>query len=194
MDGIYLQTGILVMATSGEYDEQKLKELILYISAQNNLSDKYGMTKLNKLLFFSDFTAYARTGDAITGATYIRMPFGPCPIEIQDAIKELKVESRIFTQKLSLGEREGSRLVAVCDANLSRFSAPEISIVDEIIRRYWDFTGTQISNASHEFVGWNIADDREKIPYYTVLIPDQPRIPSTADMSQARQRASLLFG
>ena len=182
------------MAHSVKYDEQKLKELIVYISAQNNLSDKYGMTKLNKLLFFSDFTAYARTGRAITGATYIKMPYGPVPEAIQTATAELKRESRVFTQKLTLGEREGSRLVAVYDANLEGFSGEEIAIVDEIIKRYWDLTGAQISDISHGFIGWGMALDREKIPYFTVMVPDQPRIPSAADMAEAKRRAAILFG
>jgi hypothetical protein len=182
------------MVTAVKYDEQKLKELIVYISAQNDTSDKYGMTKLNKLLFFSDFTAYARTGKAITGATYIKMPFGPVPRDIDVATEELKKESRVFAQKLTLGEREGSRFVAVYDANLQTFSGEEIAIVDEMIKRYWDFTGTQISDASHGFIGWGIADNKEEIPYYTVMIPDRPLIPSLADMAEAKRRAAALFG
>jgi hypothetical protein len=177
-----------------KYDEQKLKELIVYISAQSDSSDKFGMTKLNKLLFFSDFTAYTKLGKPITGATYIKMPFGPCPSRLREAIGELKTESRIFSQKLSLGDFEGSRIRAAFDPNLDAFTGLQISIVDAVIQRFWDFTGTEISDASHGFSGWALAEDREEIPYYTAMIPDRPLMPSAADMAEARRRAKSLFG
>jgi hypothetical protein len=40
-------------------DEQKMKELILYISQKCADDTKFGATKLNKILYFSDFLAYA---------------------------------------------------------------------------------------------------------------------------------------
>jgi len=36
-------------------------------------------TKLNKLLFYSDFNMYRRTGFSISGAKYIAIPMGPVP-------------------------------------------------------------------------------------------------------------------
>ena len=52
---------------------KKLRELILYICDKSkNHPKKLGMVKLNKILFFSDFTAYLRHGSSITGAKYFK--------------------------------------------------------------------------------------------------------------------------
>ena len=41
-------------------------------------SDIY-KTKLNKLLFYSDFINYYLNGTSISGAKYVHLPYGPVP-------------------------------------------------------------------------------------------------------------------
>lgn len=56
-----------------------LKELIVYIANKLALHPKFGATKLNKILFYSDFIAYAKLGKSITGEKYQKLPLGPAP-------------------------------------------------------------------------------------------------------------------
>ena len=42
----------------------------------------FGATKLNNLLYFSDFQAYGALERSITGATYQRLDHGPAPREL----------------------------------------------------------------------------------------------------------------
>jgi hypothetical protein len=44
-------------------DDEKLRELILYVSTLSKDDDNFGATKLNKLLFYADFLAYQRSVD-----------------------------------------------------------------------------------------------------------------------------------
>lgn len=60
-------------------DKEKLKELILYISEKCGGNPKFGETVLYKMLYFIDFDAYERLGDAVTGIKYKRLQFGPVP-------------------------------------------------------------------------------------------------------------------
>ena len=60
-------------------DDRKLEELIVYIATKCEGDPSFGATKLNKMLFFSDFTAFAMRGDAITGHDYMRLENGPAP-------------------------------------------------------------------------------------------------------------------
>ncbi|HET6960154.1 MAG TPA: Panacea domain-containing protein, partial [Vicinamibacterales bacterium] len=60
-------------------DRRRLKELILYISQESASDPDYGWTALNKILFFSDFLAYAKFGKPITGTEYMREKHGPVP-------------------------------------------------------------------------------------------------------------------
>ena len=48
-------------------DDRKMKELILYLAARSEDDPRFSSTKLNKLLFYCDFTAYRQLGRSITG-------------------------------------------------------------------------------------------------------------------------------
>ena len=68
----------------------KLQELILYIARRSEDDRHFGANKLNKLLFYSDFLAYAKTGRSFTGAPYERLEHGPAPRGLAAALEELK--------------------------------------------------------------------------------------------------------
>src|SRR2546430_17730589 len=81
------------------FDKEKFKELILYFAQQCADDHSFGATKLNKLLFLTDFTAYARRGAPVTGATYFKLPHGPAPkqfkpVTIQMDRREIAFEKR----------------------------------------------------------------------------------------------------
>jgi hypothetical protein len=61
------------------YREDKLAELVLYIAKQTRGDQAAGATKLNKYLYFADFSAVRRLGRPITGADYQKLRFGPAP-------------------------------------------------------------------------------------------------------------------
>ena len=69
---------------------EKLRELVLYIAEQSECDSAFGMTKLNKLLFFSDFQAYLSTGNAITGEEYQKLPNGPAPRKILPVMQSMQ--------------------------------------------------------------------------------------------------------
>ena len=60
-------------------DDAKLEELIILIASRSEDDPRFGSTKLNKLLFFADFLAYVKRGEAITNHVYMRLPNGPAP-------------------------------------------------------------------------------------------------------------------
>ena len=57
----------------------KLSAAIVYLAQRSLHDDHFGETKLVKLLYYADCAAYHRTGEPITGTTYIRMDHGPYP-------------------------------------------------------------------------------------------------------------------
>ena len=59
------------------YEHNKLKELILYVAGRL-AGDRFGgATKLNKVLYFSDFAHVRMHGRPITGAEYQKLENGP---------------------------------------------------------------------------------------------------------------------
>lgn len=53
---------------------RKLKHLILYILGKCGQKPNMGKILLNKLLYFSDFDYFEKTGEAITGTIYRKLP------------------------------------------------------------------------------------------------------------------------
>ena len=69
--------------------EQMLGELILYVAGKCSEDRMFGAIKLNKILWWSDFLAYAQYGRPITGVQYRRLGHGPAPrqfIPVRDAL------------------------------------------------------------------------------------------------------------
>jgi hypothetical protein len=52
----------------------------------------------------------------------------------------------------------------------SLFSKEEMTLIFEHINAYWDRSGTSMSNASHEFLGWRAARPGEVIPFAVSLV------------------------
>src|SRR5687767_6704193 len=83
------------MAGRGEwrkfnFQSRKFKELILYFS-QRGIDEGLviGSTKLNKLLFFTDFRAYLELGEPVTGATYQKLEKGPAARQMLPMLNQM---------------------------------------------------------------------------------------------------------
>jgi hypothetical protein len=156
-------------------DDEKLRELILYIAAQCGNDPNFGATKLNKLLFFSDFYAYAYLGKPITGVEYQRLPKGPAPRRLLPIRADMEQKQELGVQhvQVSPGFLQ-KRPVALRDPDLSRFTAPEIALVSDVIGFFCNDNARAISDISHRMMGWLAAADRETIPYETVFVSNEP--------------------
>ena len=161
-------------APSAQSDDERLRELTLYI-AKKSLSDRrFGAVKLNKLLFFADLAAYRRLGRTITGATYQRLPEGPAPRRILPVIQAMEDEGAAFVLELEFHGYPQHKLIARKLPDLSGFSGPEIATVDEILDEFRDSTARQITEDSHDYIGWRLAKDGEDVPFEPALLGKRP--------------------
>ena len=162
------------------YDERKLCELIVHVAERLAGDRAGGSTKLNKVLFFADFTHVRHHGRPITGAEYQHLPHGPAPRRllplrnrlISDGATELVTED-------FLG-RPQHRLVAKRSADLSIFSQEELATIDAVLEDLVGMTGTQVSTLSHEEAAWRHTDPGETIPYELALVPKEQVVTPTA--------------
>jgi hypothetical protein len=166
--------------------DERLLELSLYVAKKCQFDPKYGATKLNKILFYSDFMAYGQTGKSITGSEYMRLPNGPAPRRLKPirAQMERKKDAVVQTVTLPNGRRQ-DRLIALREPNIDIFSAAEISLVDDVIEFLRNDTAKEVSDRSHNRI-WRIAADQESIPYEAVFISD-----SNADEADALKLREL---
>jgi hypothetical protein len=155
---------------------QKLRELILYVARRCQGDERFGKTKLNKILFWTDFLAYQVHGVSITGQQYVKKQFGPVGKETEAALTELmEAEPRA----LDIGTRDyftQTRKVPIAlrEPSLDPFTGWEIGLVENIIRQLWHMNATELSDLSHQFVGWRAAQFGEQIPYEAVFLDNTP--------------------
>jgi len=158
-----------------DQDEEKLKQLILYVSQKCADQKGFGATKLNKILYFSDFLVYANTGKPITGVAYQRLEWGPAPRRMKPLLSQLEESGELAMQEVLIpGGYRSKKPVNLVAPNLSLFSAEEIATVDEVIDNLEEFTASDTSRFSHDWGGWKYADDRDLIPYESVFISNKP--------------------
>jgi hypothetical protein len=169
--------------------DRRLRELALYIAEKSSGDESFGATKLNKLLFYSDFLAYLNFDEPITGVDYFRLPKGPAPkrwIPIRDSMvsdgdaKFMPAEFYGFPQQ---------RMVALRPAKLGEFRPEQIALVDKVINIHRGKTAAEISDESHGFVGWKLACDRETIPYQVARVSRRPL--SDAELQHGRNLDAL---
>jgi Antitoxin SocA-like, Panacea domain len=154
--------------------DKRLRELAIYISDKSSGDESFGATKLNKLLFYSDFLAYLNFGEPITGSDYFKLPNGPAPKRWLP-IKESMVEQG--DAKIKEEEFYGfpqQKLIPLRPANLKDFKAESLTLVDKIIALHKGKTAAEISNESHGFVGWQLACNKEVIPYQVARVSRRP--------------------
>ena len=152
--------------------EDKFKELVLYISHRCQNDPFFGAVKLNKILWRSDFLAYLRLGQPITGVVYRKLRNGPVPRRFPVAHEALVREGRVrLEQRPTVGDRPRKVSVPLDDPNLDLFNGAEISIVHEAISEFADLNATEASDKSHG-IAWSLAQDGENIPYEAVFLAE----------------------
>jgi len=178
----------MVEWTSFEADDEKLAELILYVAERSESDPDFGATKINKILFYSDFTAFARHGKPITGQEYMRLENGPVPRRFIPVFAILEQAKRAAIKHCPVaGGFVQHRTIALEPPHLTRFTAEEIAIVDEVIDDLRGYNARRVSEVSHRFIGWQVARERETIPYEMVYLSTRPV--TDEELAYARQLA-----
>lgn len=158
-----------------EFNEKRFGDLMLYLAHRCRDADYFGSTKLCKLLYYSDFTAFARTGQPITGADYIRQEHGPMPKDFYQQRNRLTDCSLAQMELRLVFSHEQDRLVPLVDESYfdGLFSQPELDAIEGALDMLKEMTAKEASEHSHGEVGWIIAKDGATIPYEAAyLVPE----------------------
>jgi antitoxin SocA-like protein len=171
-----------------KFNAAKFKELMLYAAEKSRGDDHFGATKLNKILFFSDFLSYGLTGQAITGAAYVRQPNGPVPRQLKPMQAELENAHDVVIVRRKVFNFVQTRLEPLRPANRGLFSAEEIDLIDDVIRNLAASTAKGVSDLSHvRSRAWQIAELGQEIPYAAVFL--SARRANRADIDRGKQLA-----
>ena len=165
-----------------------LKELMLHIAQKCESHSKFGATKLNKILFFADFLAFRKTGKPITGTAYMRLENGPVARRLVPNRNNLVDARRAAVKEVDFGDGwKQQRLIAIESANTELFSKHHLQILDAVINALKDRNADQVSELSHKVPAWQIAEDKEEIPYEAAFLMSLR--PSEVDETRALELA-----
>src|SRR5271155_5510037 len=160
---------------SNEESDRKLAELILYISKKCANDYYFGATKLNKILYFSDFLAYGNWGKPITEAEYQNLRKGPAPIRLRPIRRELEESGALIVRPVLLvSGHTQHRTIAFREPDLSLFDGNEIALVDFVIEKLAGLNAEETSELSHRRFGWKSTREGDTIPYETIFLSDAP--------------------
>lgn len=168
------------------FSTTKFKELILYIAQKQQDDQTFGRVKLAKLLFFADFEAYGRLGEAISGASYQKLEQGPAARQYKPVSYEMYGDGDIREEVGDSFGHTQMKLVPLREARVSVFTDEELAIIDQIVEEHRGMSAAEISEKSHRLMGWRVARLHERIPYEAVFIGATAR---PDDIERARELA-----
>lgn len=166
----------------------KFTALVHYIC--HRMSDdptKLGMTKLNKILWYSDVWMYKKTGSSITGdgTVYIKQAWGPVAKSLPPVLETLDRDGRVVGRREQYPGGSHRMFFSLEEPSLSVFSPDEISLVDCVIDQIcYEHTARSISDLSHDLT-WRMHEIGEEMPLHRSHIMELGQI-TEEDMFWAR--------
>jgi hypothetical protein len=170
------------------FDQDWFDELVLYIAHKTKDDPHFGRTKLAKVLFYSDFDSWRDAGESISGATYIRMPFGPFPRELEQTELRL-VERALARLDYDVPPMVEKKIIPIQPVRFTRVAqSGGLMVIDAYIRIIAEMSARAVSDQTHREPGWILARKTgAEIPYGAAFLPDVP--PTDQDVERARQIA-----
>jgi uncharacterized phage-associated protein len=141
---------------------EKISHMIMFFS-DNAQTFK---TKLNKLLFYSDFLAFKNSGFGISGLDYRAIAFGPVPAKFEklyDEISEGDLLQREYTDEHGY---EGSYFIPMLTFNELLFDQFELEIMKLVADKFKWHSSTEIKDLSHSEPAWIDNKDEKRIINY----------------------------
>jgi hypothetical protein len=168
------------------YDEAKFTEMLVSVAGRLLADRAGGATKLNKVLFFAEFTHFRRHGAVISGCEFQKLTHGPAPRQLVPVRNRLVAEGEAEVRTEDFLGRVQHRLVPLRDADLSVLSDVERQTIDDVLEQLEGLTARQVSDLSHEEPGWQLTEMGETIPYSTAgLGYPQVSTPTTRRLERA---------
>ena len=145
-----------------KFNGEKLLNMVLFFCEN---AGEYP-SKLNKLLFYSDFLSYKLNRISISGSRYAHASFGPVPNcyrTFYGFISDL--DGPIMEKEVDFGEYIGCKYISVLAPDLSVFSEIERNILLRIRRHFFNYSAKRIEEESHKEAAWINTRDGQLIDY-----------------------------
>lgn len=122
-------------------------------------------SKLNKLLFYSDFKHFKEYTLSITGLKYAHLPYGPVPDNYAIYYATMASKDLIKFIEEPFNNYIGEKIISSREPDLNVFSASELRVLASVSERCKEYTAAKIQELSHEETGYQQTSDGEIISY-----------------------------
>jgi hypothetical protein len=154
--------------------QNRVRQLILYVSGKCTEARWFGAIKLNKIIWKADFDSFAERQIPVTGREYRRQKFGPVLRDMLPIHRDMVRAGLIAVERRDFGDGIiEHRTIARAVPDMSLFNPDDMKFIDASIRHYRDLTGTEASDESHG-VAWKTRQDGDPMPYELALLSDHP--------------------
>jgi hypothetical protein len=167
----------------------KLKALVHYVCHRtSNDPASLGLTKLNKVLWYSDVWMFKRRGTPITQARYVKQPWGPAAKTLSRVLADLQRANLVVQRREKRPGGAYVMLFSTQDPDLSAFTADEIATVDTLIDIICYEHGNKAFGDLASDLTWQMHEIGEEMPLYRSHVMELGQV-TDRDIAWARQEA-----
>lgn len=145
-------------------DFQKFTEMVVFFTEKL----QPWKTKMNKLLFYADFTNFSKSAFSISGIRYQAIDMGPVPFNFQSIFEYLANNDfvDVYFTTFSDGVGEQFKPNPNRQFNPKIFTQQELNTLLEVAEKFKNSTTKEIINISHKEKAWLENKDQKKIIDY----------------------------
>ncbi len=191
LDAILLSSDSEDLVDMTHYNERKFKNLLLYILNKCWSKPNVWKTVLYKLLYFSDFNFFEKTGKYLTGVPYIKLPMWPAPYDFDILVKDMIDKKELFVITAPFHDKYQQRYIPNKLPEENLFTREELAIMDDTIESLSDLNASEISEYSHGDVPWRETQDMGIIDYKLSFRRELPY--SVLDQEKKYDEVSSMF-
>lgn len=147
-------------------NEKKYRNAILYLTGKIGRGSVWGKKKMYKLLYFLDFDFFEKYERPITGDIYHKLQMGPAPSYFDAIAADLKKEGLLDITKTKVcpGYNDAFIYKALAKPDISVFDKSEVEMLERVIKKYGDKSGTELETITHKEAPYLAVEDGEEIP------------------------------
>lgn len=143
-----------------KFDFNKFKNMVVFLIKNGKTLSK---TRLNKLLFYSDFMFFSENSVSMSGATYIHDYYGPVPSDFDLLYTVLRDQNVIDSVPFEDGH--GEMLLANVEFNDSYFSEQELMLLNTVSKKFKNYNAKKMTDYSHKEKAYKETESKGIISY-----------------------------
>jgi putative zinc finger/helix-turn-helix YgiT family protein len=147
---------------------RKFTNMVIYFANKENDFNRSYASRINKLLFYSDYLNFRNTYNSISGCNYHANTFGTVPIRADISYFLMELFNYIKKEPVYI-DNQGeikSKIVPIKEFEENLFTKSEIEIMDYVFKTFKKFTTKELIDINHEEDAWKeLNGEKKRISY-----------------------------